>query len=399
MANDSLEDIHEILKSVKQQNDKLRFEITEINKQIERHIKLCDDTPKILEEATTEFNGLTSILNKKDIPFFVFSILLQCCMKYYIKVFREMNDKMLADKTPFHNKDEKSNRSENNYYASREEIISNPVPFDAIQKEHDNNWYKINNIIRPGFSGFNHRATAIGHDPLLGLIIGTANIMTATITRNDLISWHVKTRAHSRITRNGTNSFVNLDSVCERASTIEIFRQIGIRIKNEGEEGWITLGCALLKEIIHLWSDLPSKQSLPFPIVSTFSTKLARELSLYGMNTGTIVQGGLATMAINWTIGFLHGLTRSKKEDKSLFKVRTQKIIMYSDLFSTVSDIGYSIFLAYMGDKNTMRKFDLGGYLVTLYEISNSSNIISKIEREFYTKKIITEFNKISNHE
>lgn len=41
-----------------------------------------------------------------------------------------------------------------------------------------------------------------------------------------------------------------------------------------------------------------------------------------------------------------------------------------------------------------MRKFDLGGYLVTLYQICHSSNVISEIEREFYTKRIIEELKK-----
>ena len=34
---------------------------------------------------------------------------------------------------------------------------------------------KLNN---PKISGFNHRFKAIGHDPYLGLVFGTANIMT-----------------------------------------------------------------------------------------------------------------------------------------------------------------------------------------------------------------------------
>ena len=94
-------------------------------------------------------------------------------------------------------------------------------------------------------------------------------------------------------------------------------------------------------------------------------------------------------MVINWLIGFLHGLCKSKNDDEQLYMVRTQKIIMYSDLFSTCSDLGYSLFMAYMGDKNTMRKFDLGGYLVTCYQISHSSKVISEIESEFYINKII----------
>ena len=133
--NNIIDDYNKILKS----NDELQKEIESINSKIDRRITICDKTPEILENASLEFNKLTSIVNKKDIPFFVFSVLLQWGCKYYIKVLREMNDKELADKTPFH-KEEKSERQGNKYYASKEEIISNPVPFDSIQKEHLNSW-------------------------------------------------------------------------------------------------------------------------------------------------------------------------------------------------------------------------------------------------------------------
>lgn len=392
MNDDNIDNILKDLALIRQRDQLLNQDIAAINKDVEWRIDVCDKTPEIFDAATKEFNGLTSILNKKDVPFFIFSVLLQCGVKLYIKKLRDMNDKELAKKTPFHN-DEKSNRTGIKYYATREEIISNPVPFDAIQKSHNNQWYKETGEERPGFSGFNHRAKALGHDPLLGLFIGTANIMTSTITRNDFKSWHIDTQAHLRTCKE-SEYFAYLDTICERASTCEIFRHITSRIREEGKEGWITLGCALLKEIIHLFTDLPSKQSLPIPIVSTFSPDLARKLSLYGLNTGTIVQGGFTTMVINWLIGFLHGLCKSKNDDEQLYMVRTQKIIMYSDLFSTCSDLGYSLFMAYMGDKNTMRKFDLGGYLVTCYQISHSSKVISEIESEFYINKIMNELNK-----
>lgn len=396
MREDNLYNILNDLANIKKRDLQLNQEIEAINKEVEWHIRVCDRTQEILDDATIEFNGLTSILNKKDIPFFIFSVLLQCGIKFLIKKLRDMSDDELAEKTPFHN-EEHSNRTGAKYYASREEIISNPVPFDTFQKAHNNQWYKDHNKELPGFNGFNHRTVALGHDPLLGLIVGTANIMTSTITRNDFISWHVNTQAHLR-SRNDKEYYVNLDTICDRASTIEIFRHIANRLNEEGKEGWITLGCALLKEIVHLFSDLPSKQSLPIPVISAFSPDLARKLSLYGLNTGTIVQGGFAVMLINWLIGFIHGLCKGKNEDEQLYIVRTRKIIMYSDMFSTCSDLGYSLFLAYMGDKNTMRKFDLGGYLVTLYQISHNSNVISAVEREFYTKKIICEFKKDANY-
>lgn len=384
-----LNDYHNILA----EDEALNKEIVNLNARVDRRTEVCDKTETILDEATIEFNSLTSIINKKDIPFFVFSLILQGAYKYAIKQMREMSDKKLAEKTPFHN-EEHSDRSDNKYYASRDEIVSNPVPFDAIQKEHDIKWYKENGQKLPGFNGFNHRATALGHDPILGLFFGTANIMTATITRNDFVSWHVDTRKHLRVKRNGEEYFAELDTICERANTFLIFSSIWQRLENEGKEGWITLGYALFKEIVHLLTDINSMQSLPIPFISTFSPKLARELSIYGINTGAIVQGAVATKVINWLVAFLHGLARGSNEEKELYEVRTRKIVMYSNTLSTVSDLAYSLFLAYMGDKNAMRKFDLGGYLVTLKTISENSNVISSIEREFFTHKITDAFNE-----
>lgn len=382
----SLQDIIEDYNKILDENKQLNEEIQKTHQRVDRQVKVCDNTDIILENASAEFRKLTSMLNKKDITFFVFSLILQGAVKCAIKKMREMSDKELADKTPFHGK-EKTNRSGSKYYCTKEEIIKNPVPFDAFRRVYDKEAYVDLKGGQPGFSGSNHRTKALGHDPILGLIFGTANIMTSTITRNDFSSWHVVSYVHQ-----GYNNAQ--DSISEPASTLQIFSSIYSRLQTEGKEGWVTLGCALLKEIIHLLSDIPSRQSLPFPIISVFSEKKARELSLYGLNFGTIAQGGFALMMINWLIGFLHGLCRGKGEDASLYQARTTKIIMYSNVLATMSDLAVSLYLAYSGDKNAMRKFDLGGYLVTLYQISHSTKVLAEIESAFYTNKIIKEMNK-----
>ena len=79
-------------------------------------------------------------------------------------------------KTPFHS-EEHSDRRTRQYYATKTEIANNPVPFDAVRKSET-----VKNNGNPKLNGFNHRYTAIGHDPLLGLVFGTANIMTKTIS-------------------------------------------------------------------------------------------------------------------------------------------------------------------------------------------------------------------------
>ena len=93
------------------------------------------------------------------------------------------DDKTAAKNTKGHNV-EHSNRVHRLYNPSINEIITNPVPFDAIYGGKD---YGL------GIGGgFTHRAKTIGHDPLLGWIFGTMNIATSTVTVSDgLQSFHV----------------------------------------------------------------------------------------------------------------------------------------------------------------------------------------------------------------
>lgn len=389
---DSLKDIQKEYEQILKDDAQIDNEVEKLGRQIDHRISVCDNTDLLLAEADNEFAELTSVFNKKDLAFLSFSTMLQAGAKYLIKKFREMSDKEIADKNPLH-PEEHSDRMNYRYYASTEEIIANPVPFDAIRKTHTRKWYKENGIENPNFSGANHRTIALGHDPILGLFFGTANIMTSTITRNDFLSWHVNTMEHEQLSKNGNVSTVLLDTICERASTSKIFYSIIDRIKREKGEGWAAMGMALLKELVHLSTDLPSKQSLPIPIISTFSPELAKKLSFYGLNTGTIVEGTIAIKMINWLIAFLHKLTMSESENENLFRVRTVKILMYSDTIATVSDIGYSMIKAYLGDKDTMQKFDLGGYIVTLAQICKSQSFIAAMNTKYQVDKIITELN------
>lgn len=164
-------------------------------------VEICTRADEILSGAQQEFRHLSSIVNKKDLAFLTIACLLHGCAKYQIRRMRMMKDSELAEGNPLHS-EEHSCRIGKKYYCTREEMHSNPVPFDAIVL---NPIYKTSRFspFKPGISGLNHRFTAIGHDPILGLIFGTANIMTGTITRNDFKSWHVNTMIHERAKRNG----------------------------------------------------------------------------------------------------------------------------------------------------------------------------------------------------
>lgn len=345
----------------------------------------------IYDEAINLYKKKTSIQNGKDLWVLGASLAINIAIKYLIKRLREMDSSKLASKL---HKPEHSRRDEKLYYASREEILANPVPFDTIQKVQN---FKL------GLSGFNHRYKTLGHMMFFGAIVGTANIMTSTITLNNFMSYHVKTRPHQR-TRHNDGSIYNvyLDTMVAPASTWLIFTSIVKRLKEEGNEGWQALGMAFCKEIIHLLSDLPTKASCPFGIVSSLSPNLAREVSFYGINAGTILEGCVLESIGNYLVATLHRLlcNEEEKQDMALYKVRTKKIIALSNLIAADMDYAYTLALILMNDKNALRKFDLGGMLLAFkkyedfqiydfqqeieYQMVYKENIINKLKAEYY---------------
>ena len=359
---------------------------------LKHRISVYEHSEAILSAAQEEFRLGSSLLNKKDMCFLVFACILHGMAKYWIRKMRMMKDKDLADMTPLHH-EEHSARSNSKYYCSREEIICNPVPFDAIVLDP---MYKVSiwQKFKPGFKGTNHRFTALGHDPLLGLVVGTANIMTSTITRSDFRSWHVRTENHERLKRNGKMALESLDTICEPASTLEIFKAVGKRLDKEGKDGWITLGTALAKEVVHLLTDMPSLMSLPLPAISAISPDFAHKLSLYGINTGTIVEGTVANKIINFVVAFLHRLCMKEGDNERLYQARTVKLITAANMIATGGDLTVTLYQAYKGDLKAMRKFDLGGYMCTFGNLVSSTKLINQLECEYMNEKFIIELDR-----
>lgn len=361
---------------------------------LKHRISVYEHSEAILSAAQEEFRAGSSLLNKKDMSFLVLACILHGMAKYWIRKMRMMNDKDLAEMNPLHH-EEHSARMNNKYYCSREEIISNPVPFDAIVLDP---MYKVPfwQQFKPGFKGTNHRFTALGHDPLLGLVVGTANIMTSTITRSDFRSWHIRTEQHLRLKRNGKKAIESLDTICEPASTIVMFKSISERLDKEGKDGWITLGTALAKEVVHLLTDMPSLMSLPLPAISAISPDFAHKLSLYGFNTGTIVEGKIANKIINFVVAFFHRLCMEEGEDERVYQARTAKLITAANLIATGGDLSLTMYQAYKGDLKAMRKFDLGGYMCTLGNLASSTKLINQLECEYMNEKFKLELDRFN---
>lgn len=378
----------EVRKRFKQMVDEYDSQKAEIDQELNDYGEKVKSLPNFIESTDDEFERLTGI-TQKDFSFLVFASTLQVARQLITSHLKtRLSDKESAQNTPFHS-EEHSDRRTRQYYATNTEIVNNPVPFDAIRKSET-----VKNNGNPKLNGFNHRYKALGHDPILGLVFGTANIMTKTITVNEgsfvFKTYHVG----SGVASNGRGEY-KIDMLTNQASTSLMFEHICSRIKTEGEEGWEALMMSLGKEIIHLMSDVRTSKSLPLPLVSAVSPDLSRILNLCGIDTltaTTITVDLLVSKMIDTTIAYLHSWCYNPDSDGPIetYEVRTKKIIYYSNLISLASTTIQTLFRAYMGDPSAISKFDFGGAISSLSIIWNTPFIISNIKSEYVRKKTVT---------
>ena len=325
---------------------------------------------KEIDDIHTEFSKRTG-LKKTDMLFLVIATALQCLRQYCLTDFKErLDDQEAANKIK---KDkEHSNRIHTLYNPSLEEIITNPVPFDAN--------IGANGALAGG-GKLGHRATAIGHDPILGLLFGTCNIATSTLTTWSMQSYHIKT------------GVLNKDVFDRKADTSKVLNKTFDKLVHGDISQKSIVGMSLLKEIKHLKSDIYSTNSLPLPFISAISPQLASELATYGLDMANVLTvGKQATLAIaiNAIIAMIHKLlfTKDPEPDERLYRARTKKMILYSNVLATSSNILYTCF------SGNYKKLDIGGALVTLSRIFFDTRFIEKLKYEFLNEELAKKYNE-----
>lgn len=334
----------------------------------------------IIGEIDCQFEKATK-LNSTDITFLLMATALQCLRQYVIgAITQRVDDKTAAKKTKGHT-EEHSARSHRLYNPSLDEIKNSPVPFDAIYGG------KVFGLGIGG--GFTHRAKTVGHDPLLGWIFGTMNIATSTVTVSEgLQTYHVLTGTLS----NGATR----DKISMHADNSKMLHACADKLLHEGVEGKSKIGLSLMKEAIHLKSDIYSTASLPIPVVSTISVDTARDLANYGLDMGNLAkvssQAGFAIL-INSLIGMIHGLFYDESVDlnKKMYAVKTRKILSYSNMIASASNVIAVAIAATIGAttgnpelvRQSVNYLDIGGIMVTVYRIISDRQFICEVKKEF----------------
>lgn len=123
------------------------------------------------------------------------------------------------------------------------------VPFDA----QDN---RNTTVYVEGLSAYYHRLLSLGHDPLLGLIFGVADILTGRMTTID--------------------------------KTGKIVSQV---MENYADRKETDIFASIAKQIIHFKSDITTSMGLPAPLMGLFNLLQIGEIGEYDQTIAEIVQG------------------------------------------------------------------------------------------------------------
>lgn len=244
--------------------------------------------------------------------------------------------------------------------------MTKKVPYDVTEGSPNLN---INML------GGYHRLKTLGHDPILGWIFGTLNIITDTVTLTNFQTYSV----------NMKNSLA-FDITKAPMSLLELF-QMGYESISEE---WQRLPAAIFAQGLHLKSDEFTKLGLPIPVIGTFSEELALKIYKQNYDYLTLIKdikiiGKQVSFSalINYIIATVHRFfyDPNKDEDEKLYEVKTRKILLYSNIIASTSNI---ICTSFTGINN----LDLGGLLVTLYRIVSDVSYITKIKKEFIENEL-----------
>ena len=355
-------------------------------------------------------------MSKTDVSILMLAIALQLVRIYILPKFQEKyldedrldhNDGIIKDMEKEEieaykkkHKSWKSKKSEKGYRSWQEIAFTIKVPYDATR--HSGEGFNERNM-----HGGQHRVKTLGHDPILGWVFGVANIISDTITICPEYKLGEKSLRIPFIESYG----VDMDSnFCwkERTTNWSVFKNT---FESIGEDKH-RLYAALFSQGLHLASDKYTKLGLPVPFLSLIDSDKAYSIYKDGYDyldylsdtqllRKTLKSASLSIM-INMIIGAIHKFFYNPETDydKELYNVRTRKIILYSNMIATTSDVVQTAVRAYAGDENAIKNFDLGGFLVTVYRLITDTKYIMKIKEEFIFNewdKIIESKNNIFN--
>ena len=330
-----------------------------------------------LDSIHKEFSRKTSIINKTDFIFLGIATALQTAKTLLFG--------QIAKKFDYGNSFNSSERlAHNDKTIEAEHRMANDKFKEAHEKHGHGYWMKIlyqtppyditkgSPAIGRNMEGGYHRIHTLGHDPILGWIFGTANILTDTITFEDFKS--------NRVIRS-PKMLITPDVV----SLPLLFKEALETCKSD----YLNLPAAIFAEGCHLKSDEFTKLGLPVPVLEVVNPSFAS--NLYKSNYDALcfardakIVGASASISIliDMIIGLVHSLFNTEKIDKDLYEVRTRKILLISNSIASTSNIIQTAIT-----KNP-KNLDIGSLLVTASHLFMDLRFMARIKDEFINREL-----------
>lgn len=336
------------------------------------------DSFQELKDINKEFSNKTSIVNKTDFSFLAIATALQVAKALifpyvaekfdYGKSF-DKSERLAHNDKSIENAHKKANDEYRDKHIEKHgkgywiNILYQTPPYDITKGSAD---LEIN------MGGRYHRMYTLGHDPILGWIFGTMNILTDVITLNSFKSYRVIRKPKMVITP---------ETVPMAAMLKESYDVV--------KADYLNLPAAIFAQAQHLKSDEFTKLGLPVPLLEVinedFASKLyksnydslcfARDLKIVGASF-------VASKIFDMVISLVHGLFRKAGESKGLYEVRTRKILLISNAIASSSTIINA------GITRNPKNLDIGSLLNMVTHLFSDVRFIAKIKQEFIESEI-----------
>jgi len=331
-----------------------------------------------LDEIEQNFSRKTSIINKTDLSFLAVATALQVAKSL---IFPYVADKFHygesfdpAERLAHNDKSiEQAHRKANDGFRDKYmdkhgkgywiNILYQTPPYDIT---------KGSAAMGLNMGGRYHRMYTLGHDPILGWIFGTLNILTDAITLNNFCSYRVIRKPKMMI----TPQVVPLGQMVQESYHLV-------------QEDFLNLPAAIFAQAQHLISDGYTKCGLPVPLLSSFNENFASSLYqsqydalCFARDAKIVGASFIVSKIFDIVISLVHGLFRQEGEGKDLFECRTRKILLLSNTIASTSTIIHA------GITSNPKNLDIGSLLNTVTHLFTDAGFILKVKQEFIDSEI-----------
>ena len=398
---DKLKKVNESQKiSENSQYKQVKQGINEIIEDANRTASIYHNAESYLDDIDKQFEIATGF-DKTDVAFLLLATALQVgrwvilgeingALSDKIKESRvEHDDKSIKDMEKEKRRDYKEKHKDDQRIKSRhrdwKSIVSDGVPYDVTEG------CKVCDV---SMGGRYHRVHTLGHDPVLGWIFGTMNILSDTITldkTHTLRTFKVQMMEKPKMWTDESNVVSGFKDAYESI-----------------QEDYNRLPAAVFAQAIHLKSDAFTKLGLPIPLLEAFVPDFASKLYKEGYDSLCLMKDiavvgaqAVISVVINMLISLIHGLyyDPSLYPNRDVYDVKTRKILKWSNVIASSSNAiavaGMEVVAHFTENPELAKKgwqyLDIGGYIVTMYRFVSDTKFICEIKKEFLEK----EWNKL----